>query len=306
MSIIHSFISLVTPANPPLDLKWNSKAITIAAGNGDGQRVDQLNYPRGIDIDDEQTTYIADSYNDRIVEWRRNATVGIVVAGGNGEGDQDDQLNNPLDVLIDYHNDALLIADWGNRRVVRWPRRNGRNGQTIISNVRCFGLAINSKGDIYVVDDEKDEVRRWTIGNNQGLLVAGGNRRGDRLDQFNRPHYISVDDHESIYVSDWGNHRVMKWIKNAKEGIIVAGGQGRGNNLTQLYVPNGLFVDQWETVYVADYGNDRIVRWLKDSKKGEIVANEKLDRPYDLAFDEDNNLYVVDNGHDRVQKFMPV
>ena len=76
--------------------------------------------------------------------------------------------------------------------------------------------------------------------------------------------------------------------------------------MTQLYVPNGLFVDQWETVYVADYGNDRIVRWLKDSKKGEIVANEKLDRPYDLAFDEDNNLYVVDNGHDRVQKFMPV
>lgn len=237
---------------------------------------------------------------------KKNATTGVIVAGGNGEGDQDDQFNNPLDVLIDYRNDALIVADWGNRRVVRWPRRNGESGQIIIPNVRCFGLAIDYKGDIYVVDDEKHEIRRWTIGHNQGVLVAGGNGQGARLNQLNQPHHIFVDDNESIFVSDCGNHRVMKWKKDAKEGIIVAGGYGKGNNLTQLYVPNGIFVDQLETVYVADYGNDRIVRWLKGSRKGEVVVNGKLDRPYDLVFDEDNNLYIVDNGNDRVQKCTPV
>ncbi|CAF4223987.1 unnamed protein product, partial [Rotaria sordida] len=49
-------------------------------------------------------------------------TNGQVVAGGHDKGNQ---LNGPTDVLIDKETDSLIICDYGNRRVVRWPSRSG-------------------------------------------------------------------------------------------------------------------------------------------------------------------------------------
>ncbi|CAF5061901.1 unnamed protein product, partial [Rotaria socialis] len=89
---------------------------------------------------------------------------------------------------------------------------------------------------------------------------AGGNGKGDGLNQLNCPTYLFVDRQQTVYVSDNNNHRVMKWNKGAKEGIVVAGGQGQGNALTQLYHPNGIFVDTLGTLFVADSSNHRVMR----------------------------------------------
>ncbi|CAF2109444.1 unnamed protein product, partial [Rotaria magnacalcarata] len=83
-------------------------------------------------------------------------------------------------------------------------------------------------------------------------LVAGGNGKGDGLNQLNYPTYLFVDRQQNVYVSDSSNHRVMKWNKSAKEGIVIAGGQGAWSALTQLCSPQGLFVDTLGTLYVAD------------------------------------------------------
>lgn len=53
-------------------------------------------------MDKNQTIYIADSDNDCIVAWKKDATFGQIVAGGNGRGDRNNQLNDPTDVIIDY------------------------------------------------------------------------------------------------------------------------------------------------------------------------------------------------------------
>ncbi|CAF5109912.1 unnamed protein product, partial [Rotaria sp. Silwood1] len=47
--------------------------------------------PWGLYVDDNQTIYVADHSNHRIVEWKQGATNGQVVAGGNGEGTGDHQ-----------------------------------------------------------------------------------------------------------------------------------------------------------------------------------------------------------------------
>ncbi|CAF5115562.1 unnamed protein product, partial [Rotaria sp. Silwood1] len=201
--------------------------------------------------------------NHRIVKWKRGATSGQVVAGGNGQGSGDHQLNNPTDVIIDKERDRLIICDSWNRRVVRWPRRNGTSGETIISNISCWGLTMDENGSLYVTDYVKNEVRRYRRGESQGTVVAGGNGSGNRLDQLSCPSYVFVDRDHSVYVSDWDNHRVMKWMEGAKQGIVVAGGQGKGNDLTQLSSPRGVIVDQLGTVYVADLGNNRIMLWPK-------------------------------------------
>jgi sugar lactone lactonase YvrE len=262
-------------------------------------------------VDDDQTIYVADQSNHRILEWKWGATSGQVVAGGNGQGNGAHQLSNPYDVIVDKERDSLIICDSSNARVVRWPRRNGTSGETIISNINCVGLTMDENGSLYVPNYTKDEVRRYRRGESQGTVVAGGNGSGNRLDQLSDPLYVFVDRDHSVYVSDEGNDRVMKWVEGAKQGIVVAGDQGRGNSLTQLSYPYGVVVDQLGTVYVADCENDRIMRWVKGATQGNVIVggngrggqSNQLNGPFGLSFDRHGNLYVVEWGNHRVQKF---
>jgi DNA-binding beta-propeller fold protein YncE len=287
-----------------INQKWNQYGITRAGGHGRGNGLNQLYCPRDVYVDDDQTIYVADCSNHRIVEWKNDAISGQIVACGN------DQLNYPTKVIVDKGNDSLIICDSGNRRVVRWPRRNGQSGQILISNIACSDFIMNNDGYLYVSSGINHEVRRWKMGETNGRLVAGGNGQGDRLDQLSCPEYIFIDQDHSVYVSDYGNHRVMKWVKGAREGIVVAGGQGQGNSLKQLSSPRGIIVDQLGSVYVADAGNNRVMRWSKGAQEGTIVVGgsggiqpNQFNDPVDLSFDRQNNLYVVDSGNDRVQKF---
>ena len=45
---------------------------------------------------------------------------------------------------------------------------------------------------LYVSDTRKDEVRRYTIGDKNGIVVAGGNGQGNQLNQLNFPTYPSL------------------------------------------------------------------------------------------------------------------
>ncbi|CAF3770147.1 unnamed protein product [Rotaria sp. Silwood1] len=291
--------------------KWKQNGLTVAGGCGQANRSNQLAGPHGLCVDDNQTIYVVDNYNHRIMEWKCCGTNGKVVAGGNGYGNGAHQLNGPQDVIIDKEQDSFIITDTVNRRIVRWPRRKGTRGETIISNVSCWGLTMDENGFLYVVDNGKNEVRRYQIGDVKGTVVAGSNGKGNRLDQLSGPSYLFVDRDHSVYVSDSSNHRVMKWEEGTKEGIIVAGGQGEGNSLTQLLYPQGVVVDQLDTVYVADFGNHRIMRWPKGATQGTVIIggnnegaqSNQLAGPVGLSFDRHGNLYVVDNRNDRVQKF---
>ena len=244
----------------PTNARWSQHGVTVAGGNGYGNAVNQLDEPHGLDIDDDnQSIVIADWENDRIVEWKIGAINGKVIAGGRGKGNRLDQLYFPTDVLIDKETNSLFIADRWNRRVVRWSQsQDTTQGEVIVDNISCRGLAIDHQRYLYVSDTAKNEVRRYTMGDKNGIVVAGGNGKGNQLNQLNCPTCLFVDEEQAVYVSDRDNHRVMKWKKDAKEGIVVAGRQGQGRVLTQLSYPNGLFVDTSSTIYVADARNSRV------------------------------------------------
>ncbi|CAF4725736.1 unnamed protein product, partial [Rotaria socialis] len=231
--------------NIPTNATWAQKGVTIAGGNGDVNATNQLSGPYGLFVHDDQTVVIADHLNHRIMEWKNgNTTNGQIVAGGKGAGNGLHQLNGPTDVLIDKDTGSLIICDLGNRRVVRWPRRSGTaQGEVLIDNIKCFGVAMDNQRYLYVSDVGKHEVRRYQLGEKNGTLVAGGNGQGNGLYQLDMPRYLFVDRQQTVYVADNENHRVMKWNKGAREGIVVAGGHGKGNALKQLSHPNGIFVD---------------------------------------------------------------
>ncbi|CAF3325829.1 unnamed protein product [Rotaria sp. Silwood2] len=127
---------------------------------------------------------VADHGNHRIIQLKIGDTNGQVVAGGNSYGNRLDQLAFPTDVLIDKETDSLIICDYGNQRVVRWYRRsNITQGEILFNNISCTGLAMDDQRYLYMFGTTDDEVRRYQIGDTNGIVVAGGNGQGDDLNQ---------------------------------------------------------------------------------------------------------------------------
>ncbi|CAF3182088.1 unnamed protein product [Rotaria sp. Silwood2] len=223
----------------------------------------------------------------------------VVVAGGNEQGDRSDQLNAVSSVVVDK-NGTMFICDYQNRRVQQWFKDDNQ-GQTIISDINCFGLAMDNEGSLYISDLDRYRVIKWP----SGQTVAGKNGQGTALNQLESPWHIFVDQNQTVFVADILSGRVVKWPLGAKEGILVAGGSE--DPMDQVQSPSSVFVDKMGTVYILEYGDRGVIRWFKGIGNGSIIIGGLVDgmevAHYDLALDRHGNLYVADGGGDRIQMF---
>jgi len=64
--------------------------------------------------DQQQSTFIADSKNDRIMCWSSKSKEGRIVVG-----EDSNQFNYPIDLLFDFENN-LYVVDWRNHRIQRF------------------------------------------------------------------------------------------------------------------------------------------------------------------------------------------
>ncbi|CAF4648632.1 unnamed protein product, partial [Rotaria sp. Silwood2] len=92
------------------------QGIAVAGGQGEGNGLTQLSYPRGVVVDQLGTVYVADGGNARIMRWLKGATQGSVIVGGNGKGGQSNQLNLPIGLSFDRYGN-LYAVDWGHHRI---------------------------------------------------------------------------------------------------------------------------------------------------------------------------------------------
>ncbi|CAF2749450.1 unnamed protein product [Rotaria sp. Silwood2] len=93
----------------------------VAGGNGYGIGLNQLNKPSYIFVEEEQTVYVGDDGDHRVMKWDKNAHEEIVVAGGHGHGNALTQLSYPNGLFVDSLG-TLYVAEVGNDRVTRWPQ----------------------------------------------------------------------------------------------------------------------------------------------------------------------------------------
>ncbi|CAF1461122.1 unnamed protein product [Adineta ricciae] len=96
--------------------------ITVAGGNGYGTGLNQLKNPSGVCVSlKDQSVYVGDQDNHRVVKWVVNATQGSIVAGVTGvAGSTSSLLNTPGDCVLDPTETFLYVADYGNHRVQRF------------------------------------------------------------------------------------------------------------------------------------------------------------------------------------------
>ncbi|CAF1153360.1 unnamed protein product [Adineta steineri] len=138
---------------------------------GENRQGNQLNRPTFIFVDEEQSVYVSDRNNHRVMKWRKDTKEGRIVAGGNGQGKNLNQLSDPAGVIVDDLG-QIYVADYGNRRVMRW--REGKeegevvvvgNGQEKHSNQvnRPTGLSFDDEGNLYVADWKSHRVQKFEI-----------------------------------------------------------------------------------------------------------------------------------------------
>ncbi|CAF4563502.1 unnamed protein product, partial [Rotaria sp. Silwood2] len=260
---------------------WAQNGQTVAGGNGSGSGFSQLNGPFGLFVDENQTIYVADRYNDRIMKWKRGASSGQLVAGGKRQGTRDDQLYYPIDVVVDQ-NETMYICDYNNRRVQKWSR-DAQSGQTIIRNIAAFGIARDNEGSLYVSDWSENIVKKWRVGETIGKVI---------ISELNRPCLLFVNFNQSVIVADQWNNRIIQVNIGSTQSSIVAGIGSSGRDKNQLNLPLSVTVDHLAT------SGDVII-----GGRGEGSRSDQFSEPTDLSFDSDGNLYVVDSGNDRILKY---
>ena len=184
----------------PSNARWAPMEVKVASDNGKGDVTSLLWDLACIDIDaDTQSIVITDLDDHRIVEWKMGEKNGTMVADSQGQGSRLGQSDPPMYVVIDKDVDNLLIADYGNWRVLRRFRRRGRRqDQVIDGDIVCWELVSDHQRHLYVSDWDKDEVRRYIIRDKNGIVVAGGSAQGNQLDQLNYSTYFSVNKEQTV------------------------------------------------------------------------------------------------------------
>ena len=189
------------------------------------------------------------------------------------------------------------------------------------------GVAVDSVGDVYVVD----------AGNSRILTLATGAGSANELTftGLSNPSGVAVDSARSVYATNVGNNQVLKLVAGASsttelpviglnaprsvavdtaDDLYIADGANRVLKLaagsssttelpfTGLNNPAGVAVDSAGAVYVTDSGNNRVLKLTADSATPTVLPFTGLSNPSGVAVDSAGAVYVTDTGNNRVLK----
>lgn len=296
---------------------------TLSAGNSDGTSgsgLSSLNYPTGVFLAIDNSLYLAECYNNRVLKFAEGSSIGSIVAGSSPS-----QLNCPTGIYVDtsYH---LYIADSSNYRIMLWQPNassgiqiagTGSAGSSLNSFNLIGGLYVDSQGNVYISDIFNHRVLRFSPNTTDGVIVAGiTGSNGFNTDQLNYPFGIYVDDINSyLYVADSVNHRIQRiHLGVSTNGTTVAGGNNPGSASNQLNNPYTVTVSKKTNgIYIADIGNNRIQLWHSQSTSGVTIAGNgalitntstSLQGQMDIKLNEnETSLFVCEMSHNRVWRF---
>ncbi|CAF3991069.1 unnamed protein product [Adineta steineri] len=148
--------------------EYNNEGIVVAGRNGNGNQLNQLNSPTFIFVDEEQSVYVSDRENHRVMKWRKGAKEGRIVAGGNDQGRNLNQLSQPEGVIVDELG-KIYVADNGNSRVMRWCEGKeegeiivgGNGGENQLNGP--VDLCFDDQGNLYVADCWNDRIAKFDL-----------------------------------------------------------------------------------------------------------------------------------------------
>jgi sugar lactone lactonase YvrE len=212
--------------------------------------------------------------------------------GGGGSG----VFGGPQGLALE-RSGALLVADTGHGRVGRFSSSGnllgwlGGQGASRGRLDRPTGVAVNSRGEVYVADGG-----RLVVFDPVGAFVREW--MGTEI-PFAELRDVAIDNSDRVYVLDADNGRVLRLDP---DGTVVAWGSVGGAE-GQLRDPSGLAVGGGKVV-VADAGNARIV--VFDDQGGLVETRsvpewQGLPEPIaDVAIDPDGRIWASSPATDSI------
>jgi sugar lactone lactonase YvrE len=300
--------------------------VTVAGyGNGTaGTALNALNSPWGLALDVNDSLYVADFINSRVMKLQAGSLTGSIVAGTGVYGSNATQLRYPAELAVDANSNIYVNDDY-NYRVMLWHKNSssgvrvagsGTSGSTNNTIGLSAGLAVDSQGNIYVSDQGNHRIMKWAPNATFGTLVAGMTGvHGNSSQLLYKPYGLYLDETNSyLYIADWGNNRIQRYSVNVTtNGTTVAGGNGAGSGSDQFNQPYGVCVSKTGDIYIADEGNHRIQRWSPGASSGVTIVGitgvsgtnaTMLNAPAHVALSKNETfLYVSDTNNHRVQRF---
>jgi sugar lactone lactonase YvrE len=220
--------------------------------NHGGISASSLSSPRGVAVDSLGNLYVADTGNNRVLQYDQPFATDSVADRVFGKPSFTSntnpisvtagpvRLSTPYGVEVDRM-DNLWVADTGHHRVV------------------IFSDPLLLHDDFTPYTGRGDAAADKALG--QPDLY--GKSAGSGPSQMSGPTGVDSDAELNVFVADRGNHRILRfddpWGGDTQPDM-VRGGPSSVNNPNQgLKNPSGIAVDANGNVFVADTGNNRVV-----------------------------------------------
>lgn len=250
--------------------------------------------PAGVAMDSSGNLYVADYFNNDIRE--------ITSAG----------------VVSLFAGSSTQVA--GNA--------NGTGSAATFTNPA--GVAVDSSGNIYVADENNNEIRKITPAGVVSLFAGSPTMATGHADgtgsaaTFFGPEGIAVDSSDNVWVADSSNNEIRE-ISPSGQVTTVAGsyltsGHANGSGTSATFsMPTGITADSSGNLYVADYGSNEI-RKIDSTNVVSLFAGSStaaaghadgtgsaatFTAPFGIAIDSAGNLYVTDANNEEVRMLTP-
>jgi len=232
--------------------------------------------------------------------------------------------NRGLSIVVRFGLSCATAA-WSQQYTITTIAGNGSAGfvdgsdPTAVQFNNPNGLALDSKGVIYVADTANNRIRTITNGTTAtiagtGLAGNAGNGASATAAIINGPGGLILDSSGNVFIADTSNNQIRK-IAGGNITLFAGNGNGEysGDNGTAtnagLNNPTGIAFDSAGNLYIADNKNNLIRRV---DKNGNIISYiggtgptaGRLSSPTAVAFDPSGALYVADAGNQRIIKFV--
>ena len=193
------------------------------------------------------------------------------------------------------------------------------------------GIAIDSKGDVWISDSQNNRVLEFlppfSNGENASLVIGQQNFstfscETPSLSTLCDPQGLAFDKSGDLFVADNGNNRVLDFEPPFTDGEPAGVSIGEALNATtsfSLNSPIGVALDSSNDLWVADEGNQRVLEFAAPvftNESASVVigqtnfvsnssgANQSgLNSPDQITFDHSGDLWVSDSGNSRVLEF---